>query len=133
MHDKEKKSMEKKNANTDTGISYTLNGDYYLPNLVLPDANHRPIVIYGKQHRDYLKKNRRIVYSELLTSGRLHSYLADIDKQVRERLELLSKQIARQEGITETLKAENQLLWVQKMNNIRNRAMEIINREIIYR
>jgi ribonuclease HII len=124
--------MEKHIKNEKTGISYTLHGNYYLPDLVLPDTDNRLIGIYGKRHSKYLKQNRRVVYTELLTSGKLHSYLADIDEQACERLELLVKQMAEQEGVTERLKAENQLLWIQKMSNIRNRAIEIVNNEIIY-
>jgi hypothetical protein len=123
--------MKKHFTNPETGVSYTLHGDYYLPDLVLPDADIRPIGIYGRRHGEYLKEHCRRVYMELLTSGRLHSYLADIDEQAHERLEFLVKQMAEQEGVTEVLKAEDQLLWVQRMNNIRNRAMEVVNSEII--
>ena len=124
--------MEKHITNEETGISYTFHDDYYLPDLVLPDADDRPIGIYGRRHGEYLKQHRRVVYTELLTTGKMHSYLADIDEQARGRLELLVRQMAEQSGVTEALKAENQILWVQKMNNIRNRALEIVNSEIIY-
>ena len=124
--------MEKHITNEETGISYTLDSDYYMPDLALPDSGDCQIGVFGKQHGDYLKKNHRIVYAELLTTGKLHSYLADIDEQARERLELLVKQMTAQEGVTETLKAENQMLWVQKMNNIRNQAMEIVRDELVY-
>ena len=124
--------MEKHITNQETGISYTLHGDYYLPDLALPKTDIRTNGIYGRRHGECLKQNRRVVYTELLTSGKLHSYLADIDEQARERIELLVKQMAEQEDVTEILKAENQMLWVKKMNNIRNRAMEIVNSELIY-
>ena len=125
--------MGKQFTDEKTGISYTLQGDYYLPDLVLPeDAETRPIGIYGERHSRFLKTHRRVVYTELLTSGRLHSYLADIDEQARERFDLLVCQMAATEGITEQLKAENQLLWVKSMNNIRNHAAEIVDSEIIY-
>ena len=124
--------MEKHMTNEETGISYILDGDYYLSDLALPDSGDCQIGVFGKQHGDYLKKNRRVVYTELLTTGKLHSYLADIDEQARERLELLVKQMAAQEGVTETLKAEKQMLRVQKMNNIHNRALKIVRTEIVY-
>ena len=124
--------MKKHITDEKTGISYTLQGDYYLPDLALPDSDDRPIGIYGRRHGEYLKQNCRVIYTELLTTGKLHSYLADIDEQAWDRLQLLVKQMAAQDGVTETLKAENQMLWVGKMNNIRNRAMEVVNSEIIY-
>ena len=114
-------------------IKYSKHGDYYLPDLALPDDGEtRPIGIYGERHRRYLKEYRKIQYINLLTSGRLRSYLADINEQAQERFEPLVKQLAEKEGVTEQLKAKNQMGWVGKMNNIRNRAMEIMNHEIIY-
>jgi len=124
--------MEKHITNNETGFSYTLHDDYYLPDLSLPDTDNRSTGIYGRLHGEYLKQNRPLDYTEFLTSGKLHSYLADIDERARERFELLTKQMAEQESVTETLKAQNQILWVKKMNNIHNRAMEIVNSEIIY-
>jgi hypothetical protein len=116
-----------------TGISYTLQGDYYLPDLTLPeDAEMRPIGLYGERHRRHLKEHQRTVYMELLYSGRLHSYLADINEQAKKRFELLVRQLAEKEGVTEKLKAENQMEWVRGMNNIRNRAEEVVLNEIIY-
>jgi len=130
---KEDHAMQKQFTDEKTGISYTLQGDYYLPDLTLPEETEtRSIGIYGERHRRYLKTHRKVVYTELLTSGRLHSYLADINEQVQERFDLLVKQMAEQEGVTEKLKAENQMEWVGRMNNIRNQAMEIVNDEIIY-
>ena len=125
--------MKKQFTEEKTGISYTLQGEYYLPDLALPEEKEtRSIGIHGERHRRYLKTHRKVVYTELLTSGRLQSYLADINEQAQERFDLLVKQMAEQEGITEKLKAENQLLWVKRMNSIRNRAMENVNDEIVY-
>jgi tnpV protein len=115
-----------------TGISYTLQGDYYLPDLALPAEEQQPIGIWGQRHLRHIKQNRRVLYTNLLTSGKLNSYLADIDKQAEEMFSQLIKQIAEREGVTEKLKAENQMEWVGRMNNIRSRAMEIINEELIY-
>ena len=115
-----------------TGIRYTLQGDYYLPDLALPAEEQQPIGIWGQRHLRHLKQNRRVLYTNLLTSGKLNSYLADIDKQAEEMFSRLVKHMAEREGVTEQLKAENQMAWVQKMNNIRNRATEIVNSELIY-
>jgi len=99
---------------------------------LLEDTETRSIGIYGERHGRYLKNYRKIVYTQLLTSGKLHSYLADINEQAQERFELLVKQFAEKEGVTEQLKVKNQMDWVGKMTNIRNRAMENVNSEIIY-
>ena len=115
-----------------TGINYTLQGDYYLPDLALPDEEQQPIGIWGQRHLRHIKQNRRVLYTNLLTSGKLNSYLADIDRQAEEMFSRLVKQIAEREGLTEQLKANNQMEWVQKMNNIRNRATEIVNHDTIY-
>lgn len=114
------------------GISYTLQGDYYLPDLTLPEQDNRPIGVWGQRHRDYILHHHKVRYYSLLTSGKLVEYLADINEQAEEIYEKLVKQLAEQEGITEQLKAENQMLWVQKMNNIQNRAKEIVNEKLIY-
>ncbi len=114
------------------GGTYTLQGDYYLPNLALPAEENKPIGIWGQRHKRYLQQNHRVLYMNLLTSGRLNSYLANIDEQAKEMFSRLLKQMAEKENITEQLKAENQLLWIQMMNNIYNRAMEIVDCEIIY-
>ena len=116
-----------------TGIRYTLQGDYYLPDLALPAEKQQPIGIWGQRHLRHLKQNRRVLYTNLLTSGKLNSYLADIDKQAEEMFSRLVKQMAEREGVTEQLKAENQMAWVQKMNNIRNRVAEIVNNEVIFK
>lgn len=116
-----------------TGIRYTLQGDYYLPDLALPAEKQQPIGIWGQRHLRHLKQNRRVLYANLLTSGKLNSYLADIDKQAEEMFSRLVKHMAEREGVTEQLKAENQMAWVQKMNNIRNRVAEIVNNEVIFK
>ena len=115
-----------------TGIRYTLQGDYYLPDLALPAEEQQPIGIWGQRHLRHIKQNQRELYANLLTSGKLNSYLADIDKQAKEMCSRLVKQMADREDITEQLKAENQMEWVRQMNNIRIRANEIVLRELIY-
>lgn len=115
-----------------TGIRYTLQGDYYLPDLALPAEEQQPIGIWGQRHLRHIKQNRRVLYTNLLTSGKLNSYLADIDEQAEEMFSRLVKQLAEREGVTELFKAENQIEWVQRMNNIRNRATEVVNTDLIY-
>lgn len=114
------------------GDTYTRQGDYFLPNLALPEEEQKPIGVWGQRHRRYLKEQHKVLYYNLLTSGKLSSYLVDIDKQAETMFSRLVKQLAEKEGITEQLKAENQVLWVGKMNNIRNRAVEIVNAELIF-
>lgn len=113
------------------GGTYTQQGDYVLPNLILP-AENQPIGIWGQRHARYLKQYHKILYYNLLTSRKLDSYLADIDKQAEEMYFRLVNEMAKQQGVTEQLKASNQMAWVGKMNAIRNSAMEIINTELIY-
>ena len=115
-----------------TGISYTLQGDYYLPDLKLPAEEKQPIGVWGQRHLRYIKQHRKAFYPNLLTSGKLNSYLADIDRQAEEMFSRLVKKLAEKEYLTEQLKADNQMAWVGRMNNIRSRAMEIINEELIY-
>ena len=115
-----------------TGIRYTLQGDYYLPDFALPAEEQQPIGIWGQRHLRHIKQNRRVLYTNLLTSGKLNSCLADIDKQAEEMFSRLVKQMAEREGVTEQLKAENQMAWVQKINNIRNRVTEAVNVDLIY-
>ena len=115
----------------ENGIDYVLVGDYYVPDLKLPEER-RPIGHWGRLHQSYLKLYRPILYNELILSGRLHTVLADVNEQAADRLGLIIRQMAEAEGVTETLKAENQMLWVQSMNSIRNRAEEIIKAELIY-
>ena len=112
------------------GGTYTQQGDYVLPNLILL-AENQPIGIWGQRHARHLKQYHKILYYNLLTSRKLDSYLADIDKQAEEMYFRLVKQMAEREGVTEQLKAENQMEWVRRMNNIRNIAAEIINHELI--
>ena len=115
-----------------TMITYTQQGDYLLPDLKLPDQPKVEIGIWGKRHLRYLKNHRSIIYTNLLTSCKLTAYLADIDKEANEMFERIVKQLAEKEGVNEQLKANDQMLWVRKMNNIRNQAMEIIDEELIY-
>ena len=115
------------------GGTYTQVGDYLLPDLKLPEEDQQPIGVWGQRHWRYLKEHRRATYATLLTSGKLNGYLADIDRQAEELFSRLVKQMAEAEGITEHLKADSQMEWVRRMNNIRNRAMEIVNSELIYR
>lgn len=114
------------------GLWYELQGDYYLPCLKLPEEEAAHIGIRGQRHRRYLKEHRRATYAMLLTSGKLNSYLADVDRQAEELFSQLVKQMAEAEGVTETLKADEPMEWVGRMNNIRNRATETVNAEIIY-
>lgn len=115
-----------------TGISYTLQGDYYLPNFILPVEENKFIGIWGQRHARYLKQYHKVYYYNLLTSGKLNDYLAEINEQAEDMFFRLVNQIAEREGVTEQLKSENQLEWVRRMNNIRSRATEIINQDIIY-
>lgn len=114
------------------GGTYTLQGDYRLPNLTLPAEEERPIGIYGQRRRAYLKEHHRVQYYNLLTAGTLHSHLADIETQAQGLFLRLVKQYAAAEGITEALKASDPLAWVRQMNGIRNRANEVVMQEIIY-
>lgn len=114
------------------GGTYRQVGDYLLPNITLPEEETVHIGIWGRRHKLYLKQNHRVLYMNLLTSGKLNSYLADIDKQAEGMLFRFVKQMAKLEGVTEALKAENQMEWVGRMNNIRNRATELVNAELIY-
>lgn len=125
--------MEKNFTDKRTGISYTLQGDYYLPDLELPAEEQQPIGVWGQRHLRYIKQHRNALYTNLLTSGKLNSYLADIDRQAEEMFSRMVKEYAEKEDVTEQLKVENQMLWVQQMNNISNRAREIVNSEIIYK
>ncbi len=128
----EEHTMDKYIYSEKNGIWYELQGDYYLPCLKLPEESEVYIGIWGQRHRRYLKNHHRVRYINLLTSGKLNSYLADIDRQAEAMFSRLVKQLSKKEGVTEALKAENQLLWVQRMNNIRSAAMEIVSSELIY-
>lgn len=124
--------MEKYKFDENNGLWYKLQGDYYLPCLKLPEEEQAYIGIWGQRHLRYLKKHHRVLYGNLLTSRKLDSYLADIDKQAEEMYFRLVKQMAEREGVTEQLKAQNQMEWVGRMNNIRNGVAEIIYAEIIF-
>lgn len=123
--------MKKNYTDEKIGIDYTLVGDVYLPNLVSADTNY-PIGIWGQRYKEYLKENYKLRYYNLLTQGKFNSYLHDVDVRAKNMYENLVNQLAEQEGITEQLKAENQMEWVGSINNIRNRATEIVNIELIY-
>ena len=115
-----------------TGITYTLHGDYYLPDCSLPAEEEIPIGVWGNRHAEFLKNHQRGVYNEFLVNGKLQRYLTQIDRDAQEMFDLLVRQFAEQEGVTEQIKAENQMEWVMKMNSIRNRATEIVNKELIF-
>ena len=115
------------------GLWYELQGDYYIPCLILPtEKEHKPIGLWGQRHKRYLQECKKAVYITLLTSGRLNSYLADIDEQATEMMFRLVEQMADKEGVTEQLKTERPMLWVGRINEIQARAREIVNAEIIY-
>ncbi len=115
-----------------TGGTYTMQGDYYLPNLTLPAEEERPIGVWAHRRREYLKQHHKILYYNLLTSGRLRSHLADIEEEAQSLFLRLVKEYAEREGVTEQLKAENPTEWVQKMNNIRSRAAETVCADLIF-
>lgn len=115
----------------ENGIKYVLVGDYYIPVLKLPEE-HRPIGRYGRLHRDYLKEVHPIRYNQLALSGKLFTYLADLNEQAETRMETIIRQMKEAEGVTEEMKAREQLMWVQCMNSIQNRAQEIVLHEMIY-
>ena len=123
--------MEKYITDERTGLKYELVGDYYLVAGDDEPEEDQPIGVWGQRHLRYLKEHHRVLYANLLTSGELNAYLADIDRQAEELFLRLVKQMADAEGITETLKADDQMEWVKRMNNIRSRATEIVNSELI--
>lgn len=123
--------MKKYITDENTGISYTLVGDVYIPNLVLTDTNYK-IGYWGRKHKEYIKQYKPAFYATLLTQCKLNSYLHDLDVRATEMYDKLVKQLAEQENITEHLKANDMLTWVQAMNNIKNQVAEIIYNEIIY-
>ncbi len=124
--------MEKHIYNEQTSISYTLHGDYYLPDLALPNEEKQPIGIWGQRHLQYIKVHRKGFYTTLLTQCELNRHLADVNKQTEDMFFRLVEQMAEREGVTEQLKADSQMEWVSRMNNIRSRATEIVNYDIIY-
>ena len=114
------------------GGTYEQQGDYMIPCLALPTQEEQPIGMWGQRHLRYLRQYRKILYTNLLTSGKLHSYLTELNKQAEDMFFRLVRQMTEREGVSEQLKAENQMEWVRRMNNIRNRATEIVNAELIF-
>ena len=125
--------MDKYIYDDKNGLWYELQGDYYIPCLILPAEKEQPIGLWGQRHKRYLQEHKRAVYTTLLTSGKLNHYLADIDEQATEMMFRLAGQMAGKEGVTEQLKAENSMLWVGRMNEIQTRAREIVYADIIYK
>ena len=130
------RKVEKKMKKTifeELGGTYVRCGDYLIPNLTLPEEEEQRFIgVWGQRHKRYLKEHKKVVYITLLTSGRLNSYLADIEEQAQERFERIVDQMKQAQGITEQLKAENQMEWVVRMNNIQTCAREAVNAEVIY-
>ena len=124
--------MEKYIFDKSNGLWYELQGDYYIPCLTVPVEEDKPIGIWGQRHLRYIKQERKALYIELMISGKLNAYLANINEQATEQMLLLTKQMAECEGVTEQFKEQDQMLWVQRMNNIRHRTMEFVNHELIY-
>ncbi len=124
--------MEKQIYDEKNGLWYELHGDYYLPCLSVPHEEQHPIGVWGQRHLRYLRQHRKVLYTELRASGRLNGYLADLNEQAESMFLELVKQYAAREGVTERLKARDQMLWVQRVNNIRDRAMEVVNNDLIY-
>ena len=124
--------MEKVIYDEKNGLWYELQGDYYIPCLKLPEEEQHPIGVWGQRHLRYIKQHRKVLYLNLLTSGKLNGYLADLDERAEEMFDNLIMQYKKAEGITEKLKADNQMEWVGLMNNIRQTATEIVNAELIY-
>ena len=124
--------MKKHIYDENNGLWYELIGDYYIPVLTLSSKEQRPIGKWGRMHREYLREHRPILFNDLILSGQLWTYLADLNEQAQERLTLIVDQMKKDEGVTEELKAADQMAWVGTMNSIRNRAEEIILREMIY-
>ena len=122
----------KKTIFEEMGGTYIRHGDYFIPCLTLTEEEQRFIGVWGQRHKRYLKEHKKVVYITLLTSGRLNSYLADMEEQAQERFERIVDQMKQAQGITEQLKAENQMEWVVRMNNIQTCAREAVNAELIY-
>ena len=113
------------------GGTYTMQGDYRLPNITLPAEDERPIGVWGQRRLRYLKQHHKVMYYNLLTSGKLHSHLADTEEQAQQLFSRLAKEYAEKEGVSEQLKAGDPMAWVRKMNNIRERATEVVNSEVV--
>ena len=114
------------------GGTYTQVGDYLLPDLVIGESEQRPIGKYGRMRKRYLKEHRPVLFTNLLTAGKLYRHLAEVDQACEDRMDLLTRQMAKQEGVTESLKAADQMEWVRRMNSIRNRAEEIVLKELVF-
>ena len=124
--------MDKYIFDKNNGLWYELSGDYYLPCLTVPAEEEQPVGIWGQRHKRYIKECRPVLYNALLLGGKLNNYLADIDQQAQEMMNLIVQQIAQAQGITEVLKSTDQMAWVGSMNNILESATEIVNTQIIY-
>ena len=124
--------MEKVIYDEKNGLWYELQGDYYIPCLKVPEQKEKPIGIWGQRKLQYLKEHRKILYTNLLTSGKLNEHLAEIDKQAEDMFSRLIKQMSEREGVTEQLKANDQMSWVGRMNNISNMATEFVNTDLIF-
>ena len=124
--------MQKQVYDEKNGLWYELHRDYYFPCLTVPPEEMRPIGIWGQRHLRYIREYRKVLYTELQMSGKLNNYLADLNDQAEDMFSRLVEQMIVREGITEQLKAQDQMLWVQRMNNIRDRAMEVVNNNLIY-
>ena len=124
--------MQKKYFDEKNGLWYELHGDYYLPCVTVSPEEQRTIGVWGQRHLRYLQQHRKALYTELQITGKLNGYLADVNEQAESMFLELVKQVAAREGVTEQLKAQDQMLWVQRMNNIRDRAMEVVNNDLIY-
>ena len=124
--------MDKYIYDENNGLWYELQGDYYIPCLTIPEEEQQPIGIWGQRHLRYIREHRKVLYTGLFLDGKLNSYLADLNEQAEDMFFRLVKELAEKEGITETLKAENQMLWVQRMNAVRETATEIVDNDLIY-
>ena len=124
--------MEKYIYNEQNGLWYELQGDYYIPCLTIPKEEQQPICMWGRRHLRYIREYRKGLYDSLLLSGKLNGYLAELNEQAENMFFRLVNELAEKEGITETLKAENQMLWVQRMNTVRAAAIELVNNDLIY-
>lgn len=113
------------------GGTYTMQGDYRLPNITLPAEDERPIGVWGQRRLQYLKQHHKVLYYNLLTSGKLHSHLADVEEEAQILFSRLVKEYAEKEGVNEQLKSTNQMAWVRQMNNIRSSATEVVNSEVV--
>lgn len=125
-------NMDKYIYDENNGLWYELQGDYYIPCLTIPEEEQLPISVWGQRHLRYIRKYHKGLYNSLLLSGKLNGYLADLNEQAEDMFFRLVEQLAEKDAITEALKAENQMLWVQRMNAVRETAMEIVNHDLIY-